>query len=460
MTQDLTSMFPTTDFNAMPTIPAGVNSQLSSTLAAALGPLQQGVSSIQPSIGTATLQPGYASSTMDLLLQQVKTSQAVVQSKLTGMSQAENDPNFVRSAPNNALQLSLAASNLSLATKATSLTTATSSMSSVSEFLPANIRTSLLNLKALSGSGVDVNALTKQTTINQSTTSGVLADIKGLFSSGIPFATIATMAAAVAAIVLAPGAQNTTIASVLPLPLSQILPNSLTTIYSDPNYLATVTTVAGDGAQNLTSLLTGNAVLLASTPLSNIVNSTTYSSVPIILEDPLGLGTQQALQSDMQSSIVATIQATIETSGLVPNPTDQQTLLSLLSNDVSSNLAKTFNSNLGLPSLSTVARGVVAVSHNDTIKAVVEAHNLFAVEIITNVGVNLPLDGVSPFDHLLNLKNNLESRLTVNKVGVSTAAYTALESYLTSTLIDKDLSTSNLQTLYDKLLVLLQTENG
>ena len=408
---------------------------------------------------TATLPTGYASSALDLLLGQSQRSQATAQSKLVGYTQAENDPNFSRAAPNNAAQLSQSASMLSLATKSTSLTTATGAMVGVSQFLPANIRTLLLNFKALQGTNVNANATTKQATMNQATTNSVLADIQGLFSGGMSFTTIAAMAAAVAGISVAALASNSSAAALLPLPVYQILPNSMTSIYADANYLSTVDNIVGSSeAATLTQQLTQASTTLANTPLSNIVTASNYQDATVTLEDPLGLALQAQLQNEILMGYTAAITNVVTSSPLVTDPTEQQTIISLVVADANTNIQTAFKGNLGLPSLSTVAKGVIAVSHNNTIQAVLDAHNIFTTNLLTQIGIVSPPAGVTPIDHLMNLKNNLNARLNMNKIGTTTAAYIALEAYLVSNLINPDTSTPTLQLLYNNIVQLLNED--
>ncbi len=145
-------------------------------------------------------------------------------------------------------------------------------------------------------------------------------DLFGQYSIGkLSFAQMIAMSSSLATMQKGGTVPNNGLRTLLSLPLSNILPSSMTSILTDLNFLDSLSPLFPDEPTKTTfiSNVQTSIVSYSKTPASKVVTPNNYNNLKIGLDDPLGLGRQQLFQDELIKGYNAKIAEIVQNNSIL-----------------------------------------------------------------------------------------------------------------------------------------------
>ena len=406
-----------------------------------------------PMPSTANQAPGYQASNFSLLSGSTLTGLAVASAALLGLSQVKSTPTYSASKPQNLGLLNTLGSKVSTVAQLQGIVTSTLTMTGLSNFLPANTISMISNLSAAGQSNMFNGLSIARQATTPALLQAVLGDITLNFGTKqVSLSQIANMYTNFSAQLKMPGVKNDSIKTLLGSVIPQFLPTPLLSIFNDVEFIANIDSVLGANSPAglaLQNLLGTAATNMSQSQIADLVPAVYATSPALTMDDPFGVQLQQQFKQDLSQPFITQITQIITDNTVGADQTAVQALLDSVIAQINNNFNDAFNGNVGVPPLTDSLQAIVSESHNMVQETVVAAFEKFANDILLPyLGIKSPalasgslpanLVGqvaVNPFDHLLNVKRNLQSHIDLQSTGGTTEQFLAIESFLGGVLL-------------------------
>ena len=382
---------------------------------------------------------GYQTSILDILYQKARRTKGVSQNKIYDLIQLENDPNHNRGINGRTYEKLI--SKLSIATQILAMVQSNLHMANIYEFIPSNLRNLMGSFQSISDTGINfLSNINQGLTFNQ-IEQALLADLRLQYANGdITFLELTAIANAILDNQnLQESVENNGLRPLLALQLQNLLPSSMTGIFSDLQFLDELAEIITNDDIRNSFLRTAEQEIedyskLYPTDLDNVNNNYYLNSTKITLEDPLGIKVRDSFKTDLFNSYSSELISIVTTNPDLTTLQKEQTYELLLA-DASQNVEAAFKGKIGLPSLNLSIKGVNSESYNKSVEKVLSAFDIFfrndIIPKIDNIK-GAPAD-LSPGNYLFNLKRNIEKRLEMESRGTTNSELAEIEKVLKQT---------------------------
>lgn len=402
---------------------------------------------------------GYVNSNLDILFQKMGRVQAIKQNKLLDFMSLETDRNVMRESIAPSLEKIIG--QLSIATQASTMITNQIFAAGILEYFPSNIRNVIGNFQGLMDTNVNMlSSIASQQSFKQVGLAFATDLITEYTAGNVSFNNLLLMSQKIAD--YASGDQNldanNAIRAVLSLDIQDFLPFDTTEIFQGLEYLDLVSDIFDDdSATAFTGILSQFHTDYSAQKVSDVMEAD-YSTQKVSLDDPIGLVAKSSVVSDFISTYTTQLNATLTANSTTyPLTTEQrQQIIDVLVEDITNNLDAAFQGTIGLPSLLSVSRSIVADTQNKTWAQIKIGINSVIVKIIQDLGINATPSGTNPADYLHNLKKNIAARKKMLQAGVTGTGLDAMSSYLKTIFPSGKFTETDLNNLSDRLQELLK----
>ena len=401
----------------------------------------------------------HISTNLDILFQKMSRTKFINNNKLLDFMALEQDKNFVRGA--NKEKLNNVISKLVVSSQLMNMVQTQIFIARLTPYFPESFRYAFKNLQGMLDSSANLLMNIRSLGSYQQIGMAFAADLLGEYTKGnVTFNNLLVISQNVTDyFIYGEPIDNNVIRSLLSLGLNQFFTEDIDTIFDTLQYVDTLYSIFGedtylDTYNNRLKELVGT---YSKKKVSTAVTSSNYVGQTISINDPLGLDLQDTFHLELTNSFESYITSVMNTDSvlLAGNLTDdqKQEVISDLLVGYSDIIEKSSGPGKTLPSLLSVSKGVEVESFNtlgDYIKNSIQ-------EVFTSIfnQLNIPSQtDIEPYDYLINIKRNIESRNKFKSTGVRNEKLQEIDRYF-RTVFGRDYKESEIDQLYTTIQELL-----